>query len=95
MSRCVLDNEDTGDAIVIGWDPGLQTYFAQVFEAGVEDPSIWMGTLPGEYREPDAVIEAVRPYACSFDSTMLENNLRIDKRENSERIYAIDSINME
>ena len=32
MSRCVLDNEDTGDAIVVGWDPGLQTYFAQVFE---------------------------------------------------------------
>lgn len=95
MSRCVLDNKDTGDAVVVGWDPGLQTYFAQVFTAGGRDPSVWMGTQQGEYREPDAVIEAVRPYVCSFDVNVLESSLRIDKRDNSDRIYTIDDSNMD
>jgi len=89
MSRCVLDNEDTGDAVVVGWDPGLQTYFAQVFKAGADTPCIWMGVQLKECREPNAVIEAVQPYARYFDSTILENSLRVDKRENSDRIYTI------
>lgn len=89
MSRCVLDDENSGNEVVIGWDSGLQTYFAQVIEAGEEKPGLWLGSLPGEYLEPDAVIDAVRPYACPFDDNVLRNNLRMDKTENSERAYGI------
>ena len=89
MSRCILNNEVTGDAIVVGWDPGLQTYFAQVFVVGKKDPCVWLGCQLKEYSEPNAVIEAVRPYACYFDTAKLENNLREDKHLNSDRVYAL------
>jgi len=72
MSRCMLDNEDTGDEVVIGWGPGLNTYLAQVVEPGDEEPGLWLGTQPGEYQEPDEVIKVINPYACSFDYAVLK-----------------------
>ncbi|RSN60520.1 hypothetical protein [Amycolatopsis sp. WAC 04182] len=53
--------------IVVGWDRGMQTYFAQVFngtnEYGEDIMLVDIGTRVGEITYPGAVIDAVRPYA--------------------------------
>jgi hypothetical protein len=32
MSRCVLDDEDRSTEVAIGWDPGMGSFFARVFD---------------------------------------------------------------
>ncbi len=53
--------------IVVGWDRGMQTYFAQVFngvnEYGEEVMPIDIGNRTGEITYPGAVLDAVRPFA--------------------------------
>jgi len=88
MSRCVLDNEQTGIEVVIGWDPPLGTYFAQVIRPGSDEPIIWLGTSHNKFTAPDVLIEAISPYACKFDRNVLISNLALDRSNNSERIYS-------
>lgn len=90
MSRCVLDNEETGHEVVIGWDPGLNTFFIQVTKFGMDDPTLWLGTRPGEFSSPEGLIAAVIPYACKCNRDVLVSNLYLDQQNNSERIYSID-----
>lgn len=90
MSRCVLDNEETGDEVVIGWDPQGNTFFAQVIQPGAEEPMLWLGTMLDEFDIPDGLIAAVAPYACKFNRDVLAANLYLDQQNNSERIYSID-----
>lgn len=91
MSRCVLDNEETGCEVVIGWDPGLNTFFAQVMQSGDDEPSISLGTKPDEFdRHPDPLIKAILPYACSFSEAVLRANLLQDQQTDDEREYSID-----
>ncbi|RIA46193.1 hypothetical protein DFR49_0726 [Hephaestia caeni] len=74
MSRYELDplSEAVADhgalSIAIGWDAPLNTYFAMVLRDGddVDDEHrdlLWIGTRYGEIADPDAAIEALRPYA--------------------------------
>ncbi len=90
MSRCVLDNEDTGAEVVIGWDLGLNTFFGQVTQPGKEEPAIWLGLRPNEYLTPDVPLNAILPYACRCSEKVLRFNLLQDQRNNDERIYSID-----
>ena len=59
----------TGYEIIVGWDRPLATYFANVRppEQDEDDPDggevVWIGTSVGEITSPDAIIEAVKPYA--------------------------------
>lgn len=89
MSRCVLDNEDTGHEVVVGWDSMLNTFFCQVIQPGEDEPSIWMGTVPNEYPVPDALMKAILPFACSCDQGVLRSNLLADQKNDAERIYSI------
>ena len=86
MSRCLLDNHPDGFDVVIGWDPGMGTFFAQVSERGADDPFRWLGAVD-QHLEPDRLIEAIRPYACAFDEELLGDNLRFDQHANSGRHY--------
>jgi hypothetical protein len=92
MSRCVLDNEDTGTEVFIGWDPGLNTFFAQVVESGHDEPSVWHGTAPDELTNEKklmAVIREIKPHACKFDEAELLRSLLEDQRTDSERTYGL------
>lgn len=90
MSRYVLDNEETGCEVVIGWDPGLDTFFAQVIQPGEDEPSIWLGAYAGEFSTPDDPIQAIIPYACNCSVEVLRFNLLQDQQNNDERLYSID-----
>ncbi|MBF6369916.1 hypothetical protein IU469_30015 [Nocardia puris] len=75
-NRIVLDPLDPSVSdreIVIGWDRGLGTYFAQVLD-GVDESGdggtiqLSIGTRPDEIGTADEVIEAVRPFAIIPDT---------------------------
>jgi hypothetical protein len=73
MSRHTLTPLDGKEnlTVVVGWDPPLRTYFAQVmdFTAENEDADdeqidhLWIGTDWDEIQQPGQVLDAVRPYA--------------------------------
>lgn len=70
MSRYELKAKPSSGAIkaVVGWDRPLQTFFAQVFTATVDEPdegeaTIWQGTEPGELATPEAAIVLVANHA--------------------------------
>jgi hypothetical protein len=49
---------------VLGWDPPLNTFFAQVWDRACDedDPAaelLWIGCTPGEIRDPQRVCDAV------------------------------------
>ncbi len=49
MSRIYLEMKKWPERyeVIVGWDPGLQTYFAQVIdpEYDEEEPIVWLGTF--------------------------------------------------
>ena len=90
MSRCVLDNKETGCEIVIGWDAGLDTFFAQIIQPGEDFPSYWQGTYPSEFKSPDSLVDAILPVSCKVNRSILIANLLQDKLLNDDRIYSID-----
>lgn len=50
----------------MGWDEGLQTYFAQVIDGsanGEETMTLDLGNAVGEIADAAVVLDAVRPYA--------------------------------
>ncbi|MGW0251110.1 hypothetical protein ACWDYH_31225 [Nocardia goodfellowii] len=61
-----------GREVIVGWDRGLGTYFAQVIEGvdewGEDFLRLHIGVRPDEVHDPEQVIEAVRPYAKIPDS---------------------------
>jgi hypothetical protein len=68
MSRHELDPLNAAHEVVIGWDPPLRTYFAQVFDTAADEESdgrevLWIGTGFREVPDPTAVIAAVTPFA--------------------------------
>jgi hypothetical protein len=70
MSRIRLqpnnDPENAGTEVIAGWDPGLLTYFGQVFgndTDGMDTPLVDVGNTIAEYTDPNDVIDVLRPYA--------------------------------
>jgi hypothetical protein len=69
MSRHEYLGKEGRWKIVIGWDNGLETFFAQVWDAsvgderGAEDPiELWVGTLTGEVGTVEELGRIVEPY---------------------------------
>lgn len=65
MSRHELSAHD-GYSVVVGWDPPLCTFFAQVWDQHKpedDDEVLWIGFTPGEIRDAKQVVDAVRPWA--------------------------------
>ena len=68
MSHHELDALKPAHKVVVGWDPPMHTYFAQVLDtAGSEDDGtyevLWIGTRFQEVLNPATVIAAVTPFA--------------------------------
>lgn len=67
MSRHDLVPLDPAHEVVVGWDPPLRTFFAQILDAAGEDDgacdALWIGTGFGEVYDPTAVLAAVAPFA--------------------------------
>jgi hypothetical protein len=62
MSRHTITTDKV--EAVLGWDPPLCTFFAQVWDLTVDedDPTaelLWIGCNPGEIRGPQTVCDAV------------------------------------
>jgi hypothetical protein len=98
MSRCILDDEARSIEVAIGWDPGTQSYFAQVFDNGAARRARNAGASYDEieaagqilrtggydriFRQPDELITAIKPYASAFSDDRLRVELLRDQREN-------------
>lgn len=68
MSRHDLIPFDPTHEVVVGWDPPIDTFFAQVLDnAGDEEEGtykvLWIGTRFQEVLNPATVIAAVAPFA--------------------------------
>lgn len=70
MSRHVLPALTGNEQykIVVGWDPPLNTFFAQVLyvdddQADEHGEVLWIGASFNEIHNHETVIDAVRPYA--------------------------------
>ena len=68
MSRHDLTPFDPAHEVTVGWDPPLQTYFAQVLDTAVGEESLayevlWIGTGLCEVPNLAIVIAAVAPFA--------------------------------
>ena len=69
MSRQDLDPFNPAHEVVVGWDPPLRTFFAQVLDtAGDEEDGtyevLWIGTRFQEVLNPATIIAAVAPFAA-------------------------------
>ena len=95
MSRCILDDEAKDTGVVIGWDPGTETFFAQVhnYRLPERDSSVrWTGSVDGRtYDVPDELIKLIQPYAAKHDPQVLRRELMKDKAaDDGERKYGFD-----
>ena len=68
MSIHELEATTDGMAVIVGWDPPLNTFFAQVWNRSLEpdDPAaevLWVGIAYGEIHDPEQVCDAVAPWA--------------------------------
>ncbi|MET0415793.1 MAG: hypothetical protein ABW022_07210 [Actinoplanes sp.] len=66
MSRHEIASPDSTNPleVVVGWDPPLGTFFAQVWDRSLDedDPDaelLWIGCTPGEITDPRQVLNAV------------------------------------
>lgn len=54
------DLESDSREVVVGWDPPLGTFFAQVFSnPNAEHPLLWLGTRPRQYETLDRLLQAL------------------------------------
>lgn len=72
MSRHDLQPFDPTHDVVVGWDPPLHTFFAQVLDTKTDEADdnyevVWIGTSYGEVLDPAVAIAAVRPFATISD----------------------------
>jgi len=95
-----LDDEDCETEVVIGWDPGGETFFARVWSRELFDRErtngvpegdagliFWTGVGDRDWNMPDQLIDAIQPYACRHNKRQLREELLADKRLNDGREY--------
>ena len=65
MSRFAIPSKDPELQVTVGWDPPLQTFFAQVErgQADSDDLVLWLGTRYREHGRPEGMAAALSPYA--------------------------------
>lgn len=66
MSRHEIRGREPHVAIVVGWDPPLKTYFAQVWDERAEDEEealiAWAGCYAGEVPSVGMLAAALEPF---------------------------------
>ena len=81
MSRHQLPSENPRFEVFVGWDPALETYFAEVYDTKGEEeyqPFIWLGGI--ERTTWKAILDEISPYAAV--SMEVAERLVEDKRLN-------------
>jgi len=82
MSRYEVPTRNEQYAVVVGWDPPLDTFFAQVFDhthgREDDDPVFEIGQRRGEVPTVAALGEALAAYAIL--SAVLQDQLETDSR---------------
>jgi hypothetical protein len=70
-----------GFAVTIGWDLGMETYFAQVEDAHAGDDNddlvLWLGFRHREVLRPEDLVEPLAPYATLTAASLAQ--LRADR----------------
>lgn len=83
MSRYLVAPCGLGHHVAIGWNPGLGTFVAHVYEREVENfPVYSIGSTPAEIRTLVAFLHRVRPLALIDDATAA----RLDRDRTTEGI---------
>ena len=83
MSRFRYLGKEGRWRVVVGWDNGLETFFAQIWDeslgddAGVEEPiELWVGSLTGEVGTVEELGKIVEPYGPLPE--VIEHGLRFE-----------------
>lgn len=67
MSRHNIPGRAPGYSVVVGWDVGLQTFFARVEEENPADDDsgiiAWLGGIPGEFNDPKDMVMLLDKWA--------------------------------
>ena len=82
MSRHQLPTKSPRFEVFVGWDPALQSFFAQVYDTKGEEeyqPFIWLGA-PWKRVMWMEIIQAISPYAAV--TLEIAERLAEDKRLN-------------
>lgn len=83
MSRHEIRPRDPGHKVIVGWDPPLQTFYAQVINRRSEkrhsDPKfiLWLGCQMNEFPDIESLRHRLRDFA--YLSTEIRAKLRADK----------------
>lgn len=75
MSRHLVTAFDPELVVWVGWDDGLETFFAQVEPPGIrtaDDLLLWVGTSPAEVTTADELAALVAPWT-SLDARLVAN----------------------
>ncbi len=81
MSRYNLRTNDPAITAVIGWDPPLQTFFAQVERVNPDDEDddgemlVWEGTKFNQHSHLGFILPKLKPY-CTVPQGMLDRLAR-------------------
>ena len=81
-------------SFAVGWDPAVQTYFAQVMDYSISHDDdcviLWLGALPPHYTDVEALMRELnrRPLGRLHPVVLTETMRRelIRDRERSERV---------
>lgn len=98
MSRHILVGINPEHDIVVGWDPGLATYFAQVFPCHEQEGEeyraelLWAGTSPGEIPNTEQLANVLRKFATIPDDIV--SQLKSDMQREVAGSVFLDSLIM-
>lgn len=73
MSRHLVTAFDPELVVWVGWDDGLETYFAQVEPPGIrtsKDLLLWVGTSPGEVKTANELASLIESWT-SLDADLV------------------------
>ena len=70
MSRHAVTSNNPALDIIVGWDPPLETFFAQVTrtdlsaDTGEDQIVLWIGTASNEIEQAESLIGPLAPYGA-------------------------------
>ena len=79
---------NVSEAVAVGWDNPLMTYFAQVILGQVDEDTedaivLWLGGLPREVLAPEAMVEPLAPWLDL--SAPIIDQLKLDRLADVDR----------
>ena len=75
MSRRIITANKPHIQVVVGWDPPMETFFAQVHDEQLDEddnPIAWIGVTKGQVPNLDDLAIAIEPYANITPDELLQ-----------------------